>query len=304
MIPSTLLLAIQEFSNLSDRALTAVIVGVAMFLIAVASFVGFMWFTYYGLKKKVEETSDDNLIADVAFFYEKGKREHQEDAYYISPLEQYKERGIVATISDGMGGLKYGDIISRYIVRRIEEVFQGDSLESETISDSIAKISDEIYEKYKRKGGATLATVHVYNNKMNFYSVGDSDIVLIRNGVATIINPKQNYSAILIKNLCRMGENTKEAYLNRKSRALVDYMGNSNVRVNYTCLPMKLYDGDVIVVCSDGVTDAVAWNRLPMVVSHEAKRTADGLKLSVKGKNLARQDNYTGIVIQLRRSNI
>ena len=49
-----------------------------------------------------KENDEENLFCDVAYFFEKGKRDRQEDSFYISPLEQYGSHGIVVCVSDGM----------------------------------------------------------------------------------------------------------------------------------------------------------------------------------------------------------
>ena len=159
-----------------------------------------------------------------------------------------------------------------------------------------------IFDEFKQKGGATLAMVQIQNDHLTFYSVGDSDIILVRNDEATILNPRQNYVALLIKSLVRSGKQTQIAYTNSKARALVDYMGNHNPRVIYTKKPMRLLDGDTVIVSSDGVTDAIPWKSIPKYDAGTARAMAYNLKLSVKQKKHPRQDNYTGVVIKLQRS--
>ena len=144
--------------------------------------------------------------------------------------------------------------------------------------------------------------VQIYNDHMTFYSVGDSDIILIRNDEATILNPRQNYVALLIRSLVRSGKQTQVAYANNKARALVDYMGNHNPRVIFTKKPMRLLPEDTIIVSSDGLTDAVPWKTIPQYVENSAVATASNLKLSVRQKKYPKQDNYTAVVIKLKRS--
>ena len=145
--------------------------------------------------------------------------------------------------------------------------------------------------------------VHVFKDRLNFYSVGDSNIILIRNNIATCLNPKQNYSRILIKNLTLEGKTTEEAYLNKKGRALVDFIGNNNIRVNYSQSPLKLFDGDIIVICSDGVTDAISLNSMINLIGNSARKTAENIKLAIRMKNFQRQDNYSAVVIKLNKYN-
>ena len=278
-----------------------VLAGLVLAVIALCSFIRLI--VYYINSIRNVYVPDDGLSVDVAYFREKGKRKNQEDDFYISPLPDYKQSGVVACVSDGMGGLKYGEQISQYVVDRVAKLWPISFFASEQTSESIRDISDDIFKMYSMKGGATLAMVHICNGYMHFYSVGDSNIILIRDGKATILNQKQNYAVHLIKTLVRNGKTTQVAYGNSKTRALTDFVGNHNTRVIYTNRPMKVYDGDTVVVCSDGVTDSVPTEIIAQYCSkHSAQNTASNIKMSVKLHRNKRQDNYTGVVVKLSRS--
>ncbi|MCQ2466050.1 MAG: protein phosphatase 2C domain-containing protein [Clostridia bacterium] len=275
-------------------------------LLVIAVLFSFVWILLFIIKyAKHVRTEDEKLplFADVAYFYEKGKRERQEDSVYISSLDKYTTNGILACVSDGMGGLKYGKEISKSIVDDLDKIFPFPFNDVENTVSKITRISTEIFRRYGRRGGATLALVHIFKDRMHIYSVGDSNIILVRNDRATVLNQKQNYYNILVKDLANCGLTTEEAYLNKKSRALTDFMGNVNTRVMNTNVPFNLLPGDTIIICSDGVTDAIPYDKLPIYVGLNAKRTADEIKLNIRQKNLSKQDNYSCIVVKLDRYN-
>lgn len=252
-------------------------------------------------RRKNKENDEENLFCDVAYFFEKGKRDRQEDSFYISPLEQYGSHGIVVCVSDGMGGLFYGDEISKAITDSVSDMYPIDFDDRFSTSEQVKKLSNSLFEKYNRQGGATFAMVHIFRNRLNVFSVGDSDVILIRDGRATVINPKQNYISVLIQDLIKQGKTTHEAYVTKKCRALVDYMGNFNPRVLFFQSPIKLYDGDTVIVCSDGLTDAIPVGHLNRFLTYSARNTAHNLKEEIKLKNIPRQDNFTGIIMHLNR---
>ena len=76
-------------------------------------------------------------------------------------------------------------------------------------------------------------------------------------------------------------------------------MGNSFSRVNRTCKPVRLFDGDFIVVASDGLTDAIPVDKIPEYINKYSVSTAQHLKLSVRNSRRPSQDNYTAIVIRM-----
>ena len=276
-----------DFTLLSDRIIELMRVGGALFFIALVAFIYILIVTgvrVFRYKKKIEDKNDDYLICDVAYFLEKGKREAQEDSFYISPMAEFPSNGLVAAVSDGMGGLANGEDVSSYIISRLKESYPVNF-------DDTTEV-------------AGLLRVHIKDNFMNFYSSGDSNIILMRGDKTTLLNQRQNYVSYLVKKMAEGGISTHDAYTNNRARALTDFMGNHECRILKTSSPIRLFEEDVILVTSDGVTDTVNLGRLAKYISPQlsARTSAERLKYAIRGKKNKRQDNYTGIVIKMERS--
>lgn len=275
----------------------------AAFILFVVTSVVFIWFTVVYIRRKgFRNVDDSDLYIDCAYFQEIGKRPSQQDSLYISPLGDYKKYGITALVADGMGGMEFGGDISEKIAEFVENMCPLSFFATEQNADELRRFSNELYDEYNLSGGSTLAMVNISENYMNYYSVGDSDIILIRDGVPTILNPRQNYMTLLIKGLCRNNKQTQTAYSNPKSRALIDFMGNKNPRVIYTKKPIRIFDGDKIIVSSDGLTDAVSLRNMPHYIKDGAASTAVELKRAVASRKRPKQDNYTAIIFTVKRS--
>lgn len=299
--------AMYDFTILPERLSEMLNVAGVLFMVALAAFlyiVMVILINVLKLKNKIDRKNDDFLLCDIAYFYEKGRRDEQEDSILISPMSDYLDHGVAVAVSDGMGGLAYGEVISRYVTDRLRELHPIDFDDNVKNAEIIRKISDEAYENYHLGSGATLVMVQIKDNFMNFYSVGDSNIILIRGGRATVLNPKQNYIFLLIRKMAEGGMSTHDAYINNRARALVDFIGNVNCRVLHTDSPIRLYEDDIILVCSDGVTDTVSASKLCKQVSsqYSAASSAQRLKLAIKSKKNPKQDNYTGVLIRMERS--
>ncbi len=292
-----------ELFEISTDYSYTIIVILVIFAVSLAFFTYFL-FMLYDFRKKSDRKAyknKDTLSAEVAYFSEIGMRERQEDSTYISPLDDYLDSGLFACIADGMGGLDDGHIISQYVVDEIEKLFPIEFESGDYIARKISQVSKRIYDKFKHKGGSTLALVHIFDNRMHFYSVGDSNVILIRKDRATILNYKQNYVGELIAKLSKQNISTRDAYLSPEAPALVEFMGKRNVRVQYTRASIKLIDGDYIVICSDGVTDALPVEHLNSLIDSTAKKTASNIKFNVSNKKLPRQDNYSAVIIKVKR---
>ena len=113
---------------------------------------------------------------------------------------------------------------------------------------------------------------------------------------------KNNYLKTLITSLVKQGRQTQAAYADNRARALTDFIGNHNPRVIYTSKPIRLFDGDTLIVCSDGVTDSVKFDSIHEMVENKASTTAFNIKQAVKSVKNPRQDNYTAVVIKVKRN--
>lgn len=294
-----------DFSLLSRETIQAIIFALFLFIIAFFSFVVVAIYTLikYNLYSK-KHKEKINLVCDVAYFHERGKRDKQEDSIYVSPMNKVEETGFVAACSDGMGGLLNGEVVSKYVTDSLSENFPYAFNAQEANARIITGISDKIYEEYHLGAGATLVMVHILDEYMNFYSLGDSNIILIRNNRATLLNYKQNYITLMIKRLAEGGLETTEAYRDNRAKGLIDFVGNLKCNVLKTSRPLRLFENDIVIVSSDGVTDSIPLNR---IVNHihfdqNAAGIARTLKYGVISRKNPRQDNYSAVVIKMRRS--
>ena len=103
--------------------------GIAMFLmipVFLAGVVAFFYFLDNYLSTYRHYINNSNakgrpLRCRIAYFSEKGARKRQEDSYYVSPMKNVDENGVIAVVSDGIGGLKFGNEISRFVTDKISE---------------------------------------------------------------------------------------------------------------------------------------------------------------------------------------
>ena len=294
-----------DFSLLSDD--TVITIGIALVLFAVAFF-SFVIIAVYTLVKTTEYSKKHKdkhkLVCDVAYFHERGKRDNQEDSLYISPMDKLDESGLVAACSDGMGGLLNGEVVSKFVTDSLNANFPFKFDAQTENAKIISGISDKVYEDYNLRAGATLVMVHIVDDLMNFYSLGDSNIILIRNNRATLLNFKQNYITLMIRKFAEGGIDTVDAYRDSRAKGLIDFVGNHDCNVLKTSRPLRLVENDIIIVSSDGVTDSIPLNRLVNHIHFDqnAAGIARSIKYGVKTRKNPRQDNYSAVVIKMNRS--
>lgn len=188
-----------------------------------------------------------------------GTRKKQQDCVFA----QTEENGAIAVICDGIGGLENGEIASQIAVKTlVEDFYERELIDSIQgfLEQEIIKIDRLIadYANCDQKRihmGTTLVTVIIDGNECYWASVGDSRIYFLRNHDLYLMNQMHNYRFNLNKQL-KTGMITKEEYHKeeKNAEALISYLGMGNISLmDIGKKPIKLMEGDEILLCSDGL---------------------------------------------------
>lgn len=245
---------------------------------------------------------------DVAVSSIIGHRKEQQD---FAGLVMEKDR-VLAVVCDGMGGLNGGAEASSSAVKFLISDYQEQKPEtafSEFLCREAAQIDQYVSMKTDRAGnllhaGCTMVAVILSEGMLNWISVGDSRIYVLRGDTMLPITKDHNYRRELEEALERK-EITREYFdneiLTKRSDALTNYLGMGGIRrIERNIQPLELIDGDMILLCSDGlykrldedqVKAMLIDNRIsPQVTVNRMNRMV--MERSVKG-----QDNTTIILI-------
>lgn len=228
-------------------------------------------------------------------------RQNNEDFYYIAGSEDFLKLYILA---DGMGGYNGGEIASRLattaVKSYIESNFNKIQHEKEDIlaliKNAIEYANMIVYEKSKENEelenmGTTLEVCLIYNNKAFIGHIGDSRIYRIRKNIIRKLTQDHSY----VQELVNDGTITKEEAINHPKRnMLMKALG---------CIPFVEPDvtvkgflkDDVIVICSDGLTNMLSEQEIYNTVIQNTINTSD--ILINKANELGGYDNITAITI-------
>lgn len=242
------------------------------------------------------------MIIKHALFTEKGIREINQDAVFAAVEGNHG----VFVVADGMGGHSEGEYASAEIALAIKEWWDVSRKYNdmscnevfEQCMDAVLRVNKELYRHFKAKeeiGGSTLVLLLVWNGEVKAVSVGDSRIYRIRGSAIEQITIDDVW-----ENTPAAQELSYEERLNDSRRGkLVSAVGVYE-EVVPRIYPLKYYDGDIFILCSDGVykyCDAEAirgvfGRKKRSSIKSEMKR----LKKTVEKKKT--KDNYSAIICE------
>ncbi len=242
-----------------------------------------------------------------------------EDRYEISSFdsEDTDSQVLVAIVADGVGGQKAGEIASDMAVKAILSVIQeGDltqplwTLKSAMLEANHAITSVAEYDETKKGMGSTIACALVIDGHLYIASMGDSRIYLIRDGRIRQLTVDHTWVQEAIENGVI---SQQEAQKHPRRNLIRSYLGSSDpiqpdLRMFLTDSEspeqaeanqgLPLIPGDLILLCSDGLTSLVLDQEIRAVM----EKTPDKDQALHKLVDLANQrgghDNITIIAIQ------
>jgi Serine/threonine protein phosphatase len=190
------------------------------------------------------------------------QRLHNEDSYGITQSD-YETSGIVvlAALADGMGGLAQGEVASRLAVKTVIDGLSG---QLENIQNnregwlvSLVEQANAVVSEKVQNGGTTLSLVLLESTKMSIAHVGDSRIYFVRDREIRQLSEDHSLVALLVAS-GQISEAESQQHPDRN--VLTKSLGaKKRLSQNYvqTVTDIELQDGDVILLCSDGVWDLV-----------------------------------------------
>jgi serine/threonine protein phosphatase PrpC len=246
-------------------------------------------------------------------------REHNEDAFVVADLTRNNatlqpevrthvvgERGTLFMVADGMGGAAAGEIASAMAIDGVlrelsEHVSSTDPPNDDAFATSIkratAAANAEIHafalEHPEFRGMGTTATVAgVLGDSVYLAQVGDSRAYLVRGGVAQQITKDQS----LMQKLVEAGELTlEEAEQSERRNIILQALGpEATIKVDLTS--QQLRRGDILVLCSDGLSGQVKTEEIARIVTDEPDLTAACRRLIDRANDAGGPDNITVIV--------
>src|SRR5829696_1302882 len=178
------------------------------------------------------------------------QRQGNEDNYFV--------RAPLFVVADGMGGAQAGEVASEIAVRQFEGGLPDGREPAEALVELIqsanARIHEEARADAQRAGmGTTLTAAYVAGDTVVVAHVGDSRCYLFRDG--DLIRLTRDHS--LVGELVARGKLTEaQAEAHPQRSVITRALGaGADVEVDVEVFPAR--DGDLFMVCSDGLTGMV-----------------------------------------------
>jgi protein phosphatase len=227
-----------------------------------------------------------------------------------SKMEYSDERGFLFIVADGMGGHQAGELASALAVSHLEKFVlntlkwflhfrgaEGQTVLSDfhaALQQADAQICKEAAQRPEWWGmGTTLTMAYCLHRDLFIAHVGDSRCYLFRGGELHQLT----HDHTLVQEMVRRGVIApEEGHRHHLRHVITNVLGSKEPGVMPEVHKAQLEAGDVMLLCSDGLTEMVPDDEIASVLNQEADVRPACERLIALANDKGGKDNITAIV--------
>ena len=203
-------------------------------------------------------------------------------------------------VADGMGGAQAGEVASQMAVDTFSEQ-RDESASPEEQLTAIAKAANrKIYEMAQQDStragmGTTLIAVKVGNGEVHVGHVGDSRLYRFRDDALERLTNDHS----LVEELVRQGKLTPQEAETHPQRSVITRALGPEPDVEVETMTFTGKDGDVYLLCSDGLSGMVPDDLLEQILRRRSSLESAAQQLIDAANENGGRDNITAVMFRL-----
>ena len=238
-----------------------------------------------------------------------GRRRRQEDYSAVWQPDPDTLTPLLVVLADGMGGHASGHLASELACQSYIEAFTKGTDDIgprmvEALEIANRAIAETVAGNPEYQGmGCTIIGAYLDQEGLRWVSVGDSTLMLYRNGSLRRLNADHSHGAVLDRQAAEGIITHEEAMSDSRRRALHSALTGDPIRLRDLELNAhQLFPGDWIIVASDGLLTLEGNDIAKALHQHNgdsAEFVADHLVTAVTAMDKPGQDNTTVVAVKI-----
>jgi len=232
-------------------------------------------------------------VAEQAYKTDTGRqRNANEDSYFV--------HAPVFAVADGMGGAQAGEVASRIAAgafeQGVDEKASAEGQLKEIAEGANRQIHDLAQKDSSRAGmGTTLTAALVRGDEVALGHVGDSRAYVLRDGQLKRLTKDHS----LVEELRRQGRLTEEQAEEHPQRSIITRALGPEPEVNVDTMTYPAKNGDVFLLCSDGLTTMVSDEEIQKIMLEARTLRSAVNKLVDAANGMGGRDNITAVAFRV-----
>lgn len=227
------------------------------------------------------------------------KRKINQDYVFSSEMQVGKLPNLFI-VADGMGGHKAGDYASREATKIIIEAIENSQESSpvKLIRTAIELANKSLLEKAKESEdytgmGTTMVVATITEECLYVANVGDSRLYIINDEITQITKDHS-----LVEEMVRLGGIDEEAAKYHPKKNVITRAVGGAEEIEIDFFEIKLMPGDVILMCSDGLTNMLDDEEIKLIIEKQRDVIEKAEELVNAANQNGGRDNITVTIIE------
>ncbi len=234
---------------------------------------------------------------------DRGKlRENNEDSCFAKEIKGHT----LLILADGMGGHQGGEIASKKAIEVVTSLLE-ESLSEKMIPGQIMLLLSEALECANREiialtkenpslfGMGTTCDICLISKSTAYIAhIGDSRVYKISKKNGSISKLTKDHS--LVEYMIETGTITREESQHHPQKNIILQALGTNAEINADVSHVKLSSDDVILMCSDGLTNMIEEKDIADIISSESTPQTSAVKLVQLANEAGGTDNITVVI--------
>jgi serine/threonine protein phosphatase PrpC len=232
-------------------------------------------------------------VAEQAYKTDTGRQRHaNEDSYFAQEP--------VFAVADGMGGAQAGEVASRIAAGAFEQGVDADASAEGQLEEIAQEANREIHDLAQKDSsragmGTTLTAAFLHDDEVALGHVGDSRAYVLRDGELKRLTKDHS----LVEELRRQGRLTEEQAEEHPQRSIITRALGPEPEVNVDTMTYPAKDGDVFLLCSDGLTTMVTDEEIRKIMLEARSLRSAVNKLVDAANGMGGRDNITAVAFRV-----
>ena len=206
----------------------------------------------------------------------------------------------VFVVADGMGGAQAGEVASQIVVDAFAGGLPDAGTPEERLSVVVQKANREIHERSHAEAenagmGTTVTAAYLDGDAVALAHVGDSRAYLLRDHELARLTEDHS----LVEELLRGGKLTEEEALEHPQRSVITRVLGIEPIVEIDTWTYQLRPGDVVLLCSDGLTSMISEQQVQAVLLQAPSLKAAADRLIDEANAAGGRDNITVVLFRV-----
>lgn len=213
--------------------------------------------------------------------------------------------GTLAVLADGLGKNEAGRISSITSVKTIIKMFKEEGSKERVLyffKKAFNKANREIIKRVEKdKGGASVLSVIITNNLLNYALVGDVMLAIFRNKELVKLSEGHSISEIAKREYYNGKLEKAKALYAIKEKKLLYYVGQESFKdIEISEIPIELYKDDIVVLMTKGIYEGLKWVEFEKILNNKkvhVNEICEEIMISIANNN---KSNCNGSIILIK----